>query len=241
MAHKCMIDGTSYNITGGKACIDGTSRKITGGKTLINGTAYNINFESKPTVRDLFASAVESNSAHRNSSSSTTVKLTGTKGKYYLGFKGNAFEISYFNGSNLESLFSVNSTVLTYLLGSVGTNAYSALISEVDFVGFELDAVKEILSNVTSPGSSGRNSKTQGTVSLSKSYAQKGDLLLARYSNYWSAGEVDADKNLTLVKHNLGLNRNQATTDDNTYYYMSSNGTSNSSAYGGTLVLLREG
>ena len=44
MAHKTMVDGTAYGISGGKALIDGTAFSIKGGKTLVDGTAYDVGF-----------------------------------------------------------------------------------------------------------------------------------------------------------------------------------------------------
>lgn len=44
MAHKTKINGTNYDVSGGKTLIGGTAYKITGGRTLIGGTAYDINF-----------------------------------------------------------------------------------------------------------------------------------------------------------------------------------------------------
>ena len=44
MAHKTLINGTAYEITGGKTLIDGTAYSIAGGKTLIGGTGYDISF-----------------------------------------------------------------------------------------------------------------------------------------------------------------------------------------------------
>lgn len=42
MAHKTLIGGTSYEISGGKTLVDGTAYSISGGKTLVGGTAYKI-------------------------------------------------------------------------------------------------------------------------------------------------------------------------------------------------------
>lgn len=42
MAHKTLIDGTAYGISGGKTLIDGTAFSIKGGKTLVDGTAYEV-------------------------------------------------------------------------------------------------------------------------------------------------------------------------------------------------------
>lgn len=44
MAHKTLIDGTAYEITGGKTLVGGTAYGISGGKTLVGGTAYDISF-----------------------------------------------------------------------------------------------------------------------------------------------------------------------------------------------------
>ena len=48
MAHKSLISGTAYNISGGKSLISGTAYNISSGKSLISGTAYNINFKKEP-------------------------------------------------------------------------------------------------------------------------------------------------------------------------------------------------
>lgn len=50
MAHKTMIDGVAYEITGGKTFVDGTAYSIKSGKTLIGGTVYEVGF-AKPTVK----------------------------------------------------------------------------------------------------------------------------------------------------------------------------------------------
>ena len=44
MAHKALIGGTAYNITGGKSLVSGTSYNITSGRTLVGGTRYDIMF-----------------------------------------------------------------------------------------------------------------------------------------------------------------------------------------------------
>ena len=53
MVHKTKIDGTSYDINGGKCNIDGVKYNINKGKTLIDGTSYDINFldPTKITVK----------------------------------------------------------------------------------------------------------------------------------------------------------------------------------------------
>ena len=44
MAHKALINGTAYGISGGKTLVGGTAYKINKGKTLVSGTAYSISF-----------------------------------------------------------------------------------------------------------------------------------------------------------------------------------------------------
>lgn len=44
MAHKTLIGGTAYEISGGKTLIDGTAYKIEKGKTRVDGTAYDVPF-----------------------------------------------------------------------------------------------------------------------------------------------------------------------------------------------------
>lgn len=50
MAHKPLIDGTAYEISGGKTLIGGTAYSIKNGKTLVNGTAYEIEFQPTITI-----------------------------------------------------------------------------------------------------------------------------------------------------------------------------------------------
>lgn len=50
MAHNTLVNGTSYEITGGKTLIDATGYDIANGKTLINGTGYDISFLSADPV-----------------------------------------------------------------------------------------------------------------------------------------------------------------------------------------------
>lgn len=44
MAHKTLVGGTAYSISGGKTLIDGTAYSIKNGKTLVGGTAYEVGF-----------------------------------------------------------------------------------------------------------------------------------------------------------------------------------------------------
>ena len=45
MAHKTLISGTAYSVTGGRELIGGTGYGCKGGKTLIGGTAFKVKFD----------------------------------------------------------------------------------------------------------------------------------------------------------------------------------------------------
>ena len=51
MAHKTLIGGTAYEISGGKTLVDGTAYSIDKGKTLVGGTAYEVGFAEMATVK----------------------------------------------------------------------------------------------------------------------------------------------------------------------------------------------
>ena len=48
MAHKTLVDGTAYEISGGIVKVDGTGYKLSAGKTMSNGTGFNISFVGVP-------------------------------------------------------------------------------------------------------------------------------------------------------------------------------------------------
>ena len=53
MAHKTIVNGTVYDVKGGKCLVNGTSYDIKKGRTLINGTGYDITFA--PSYDPVFA------------------------------------------------------------------------------------------------------------------------------------------------------------------------------------------
>lgn len=53
MAHKTLVNGTAYEVKGGKCLVGGTSYDIKKGRTLIGGTGYDITF--KPPYDPAFA------------------------------------------------------------------------------------------------------------------------------------------------------------------------------------------
>lgn len=53
MSHKTLVNGTIYDVKGGKCLVNGTSYDIKKGRTLIGGTGYDITF--KPPYDPVFA------------------------------------------------------------------------------------------------------------------------------------------------------------------------------------------
>ncbi len=50
MAHKTLINGTAYEVSGGKTLVNGTAYEVKNGKTLVNGTSYDISFIPMVTI-----------------------------------------------------------------------------------------------------------------------------------------------------------------------------------------------
>lgn len=50
MAHKTLIGGTAYEISGGKTLVNGTAYSIDKGKTLVGGTAYEVGFAPSEAI-----------------------------------------------------------------------------------------------------------------------------------------------------------------------------------------------
>lgn len=47
MAHKTLVGGTAYEISGGKCLVGGTAYSIQKGRTLVGGTGYDVSFGPK--------------------------------------------------------------------------------------------------------------------------------------------------------------------------------------------------
>lgn len=119
MAHKTLISGTAYSVTGGRELIGGTGYSIKKGRTLIGGTGYEIKF--KP--------------------SEYTITMTGSGGKItYNGVEQNGtFTVTagdsvtikaraedYVNSSKVTATISLN--------GKVVATKTNGVIAEVTYI-----------------------------------------------------------------------------------------------------------
>lgn len=58
MAHRALIGGTAYEISGGKTLVGGTAYSIAKGRTLVGGTGYDVPFISPAKVKDLYSTSI---------------------------------------------------------------------------------------------------------------------------------------------------------------------------------------
>lgn len=61
MAHKTMIDGVAYEISGGKTLVNGTAYSIKNGKTLVGGTVYAVGFGGGEATLTVDIGSVDTN------------------------------------------------------------------------------------------------------------------------------------------------------------------------------------
>ena len=133
MAHKTLVGGTAYGITGGKCLVGGTAYSISKGRTFIGGTGYDISF-GKP-----LSSYAES--------SIVRINENGSPADYYVAkhdyesdlngsgrtllVKANGFGTCKWGDTTTSARWST-SYVLEYLNGT-----YKAVLSEriVDLIG----------------------------------------------------------------------------------------------------------
>lgn len=59
MAHKTRVNGTVYDMKGGKCLVNGTVYNILKGRTLIGGTGYDINFEPDVSLTWYFNETID--------------------------------------------------------------------------------------------------------------------------------------------------------------------------------------
>ena len=127
MAHKTLVNGTAYEVKGGKCLVNGTSYDIKKGRTLINGTGYDIMFA--PPIMLVKGDLI-------------TMNLDGTSRLYrVLSVNGNVCKVlgmwddftSKYNGTSTTTNFNgttaqkyEGSTLDTYL----NTTWYNTLSSE---------------------------------------------------------------------------------------------------------------
>lgn len=262
MAHKCLVSGTAYDITGGKCLVGGTAYSITGGKTLVGGTAYDISFV-KATFEELMADASIVNIVGRNASSESYVTVSTRilqSDTYYLfQFWGGHLSIvkiavTYIDANTepiltttdlaasvamhpyIRANVSTSRISLSCSVSSNGTEASTAIngatIALVQFPNYPNSVVDKVISQITLTQKAGRDMPSTALVHATFSAS---DRWFVAWSSYFAYNSPIG----TVVFSNYTTNPSLMRTI-NGEGYISTNGTSNTSVYGGSIVAVTE-
>ena len=123
--HKALVNGTVYEVKGGKCMVDGTVYSIKKGRTLINGTGYDITFEEAIGKTWTFDTSKAPTSMFPNLSAGSTqtfsVSFT-SNGQQYIGFRFS----HYYMGDNLGYVTS-SGGITVYDMEEGWTSAYATI------------------------------------------------------------------------------------------------------------------
>ena len=128
MAHNVLVNGTSYNVTGGKTLVDGTAYDIASGKTLVNGTAYDI----------LFVKMISFEVQPQRYVASIQQYQYYEKEKFYAteGMTWSEFIIENTAKFGYDSISRISYTNETHGTGYLAKGGYFVLLSDVIIDGF---------------------------------------------------------------------------------------------------------
>lgn len=195
--HNILIDGTAYEITGGKTLINGTAYSISKGRTLIDGTGYDVGFSSLPTLVELFSDATVVEIAGRNESSTGSFNINSSNyetGLYYalsicngfIGiykFKDNVLSELFINVSDYAHIYKGTGLNRRYLYyshdGLNKTSVNGATLVLLRFPSYDEETIDTVLGGFQVVIGSGRNASSSGNVSITESYCQASDIVIA--------------------------------------------------------------
>lgn len=103
MSHKTRVNGTLYDVTGGKCLIGGTGYDIKKGKTLVGGTGYDIAFGSKTWVINKDNFTFNLSEKYINFTAGTGKAFIGMRILYLDGFNEYRFDYNTGSGSGDEA------------------------------------------------------------------------------------------------------------------------------------------
>lgn len=161
MAHKTLINGTAYEIKGGKTLVNGTAYEIKGGKTLVGGTAYGI-----PFVKIVNVTLVYSKISSAVSPLVMMVTIDGTEYK-------NEIEVMSLKPKDPKEL-----QVLTGIISCRGTLQYYYQYSGAKIiVNGETVAEAQKPTNIVSFGEIAYDYSLRGNVQIAWSIADNWEIL----------------------------------------------------------------
>lgn len=201
MAHKTLIGGTAYEVSGGKTLVGGTAYGIAGGRTLVEGTGYDISFN--PSLDDLMADLNIAWCIGRDSAGSDNVYYGLNKGTYVLSFCNGYGSIIKINGDGVlptvvKEVNSYTAHITTptshgkfYYSDRLGdsstiyTDVYGATLAGISFPSYSDEQVENCLGAITTwKRRTGRDSSSSSTLSASiSSNASAGSYVFCAYSS----------------------------------------------------------
>ena len=251
MAHKTLIGGTAYDITGGRTLIGGTAYSITKGRTLIGGTGYDIKFTASPMQAfcELMAAATISWRAGRNSSSTGAVSnsfgisypvwVLSMFNGYYSFTKytdANTKTVIYQSSASYGNVYNDGSAFRYSHTGASSTNVYGAELFGLTFTGYTENEIDTILAGVKKKSGAGRNSASSSTISLT--VAADDTVLTAAYISMNARFGLSSPIG-TVIAGDYTTNPSLLYVNGTTAS-LSTNGTSAASVYGGSVISLQE-
>lgn len=177
MAHKTLIGGTAYEVSGGKCNVNGTAYSIKSGKTKIGGTGYDINFSNEILASELSVGStvklmengklVEYLVVNNGKPSGSSLYDDSCDGTWLL--RKDLYVSRQWHSSNVNNYAS--STIHTYLNGT-----FLGLLGSI-----ERSAIKQ----VKIPYGKSDGSVLSGTSGLSTKI-----FLLSSFEAGWTSGQV---------------------------------------------------
>lgn len=119
MAHKTLISGTAYSVTGGRELIGGTDYGCKAGKTLIGGTAFDVPFGSSEYTLTISGGSTERDGAYVKYG-----EMKHTSGTLHIPVGGNVDVIVGYSGINNASVTLNGAGTLKGLGSSGATKRY---------------------------------------------------------------------------------------------------------------------
>ena len=114
MAHKTLISGTAYSVTGGREMIGGTGYGCKAGKTLIGGTAFDVPFGSSE-----YTLTISGGSKERDGAYVEYGEMKHASGTLHIPVGGNVDVIVGYSGTN-NAMVTLNGAGTLKKLGSSG-------------------------------------------------------------------------------------------------------------------------
>ena len=259
MAHKALVNGTAYEVTGGKALVDGTAYSVTKGRTLVGGTGYDVSFGGwRARFIRLMQNATVVASAGRNSSTENRVRIYASSlpqaGTYYffilLRKKVSIVKIVYDGTQATKTdLFSQGDTVVIDNSGVVSFDIgyYRNGVAVTDtgingggmfafqFTGFLEANIDSLLSAFTIQNAAGGDWYDKDYVYVADTTT---NALLVQESNYIALSFPYGTLIVGNYSYDGGVTIRDLLYHDNGYYYVSLSGTKRDNVYGANIIEL---